>query len=97
MAKNHFQIYTSAALIILGTRGVPNQHGGFEALGEHLLDGCTSLGLECLVIGNRDLDVASTLIGRVTQRFQAPFWRAPDQGKVLFSTKFAKCAISISA
>ena len=53
-------------MIILGTRGVPNQHGGFEALAEHLLDGYTSMGLECLVIGNRDLDVASTLIGRIT-------------------------------
>jgi glycosyltransferase involved in cell wall biosynthesis len=66
VARNRFQIYTSAALIILGTRGVPNQHGGFEALAEHLLDGYTSMGLECLVIGSRDLDVASTLIGRIT-------------------------------
>ena len=53
-------------MIILGTRGVPNQHGGFEALAEHLLDGYTSMGLECLVIGNRDPDVTSTLIGRIT-------------------------------
>jgi glycosyltransferase involved in cell wall biosynthesis len=53
-------------VIILGTRGVPNQHGGFEALAEHLLDGFTSMGLECLVIGNRDAEVASTWIGRIT-------------------------------
>ena len=53
-------------MIILGTRGAPNQHGGFEALAEHLLDGYTSMGLECLVIGNRDPDVESTLIGRIT-------------------------------
>jgi glycosyltransferase involved in cell wall biosynthesis len=55
-----------AAMIILGTRGVPNQHGGFEALAEHLLDSCTSVGIECSVIGNRDPDVESTLIGRIT-------------------------------
>jgi glycosyltransferase involved in cell wall biosynthesis len=53
-------------LIILGTRGVPNQHGGFEALAEHLLDSCTSMGIKCSVIGNRDSDVESTLIGRIT-------------------------------
>lgn len=53
-------------MIILGTRGVPNQHGGFEALAEHLLDVYTSMGLECLVIGNRDPEVASSLIGRIT-------------------------------
>ena len=53
-------------MIILGTRGVPNQHGGFEALAEHLLDGYTSMGIECLVIGNRDPEVASTLTGRIT-------------------------------
>lgn len=53
-------------MIILGTRGVPNQHGGFEALAEHLLNGYTKMGTECLVIGNRDPDVASTLIGRIT-------------------------------
>ena len=45
---------------------MPNQHGGFEALAEHLLDGYTNLGLECSVIGNRDPEVASTLIGRIT-------------------------------
>jgi hypothetical protein len=97
VAKNRFQIYTSAALIILGTRDVPNQHGGFEALAEHLLDSCTSMGLLRLVIGNRDQRVASTLIGRVTQRFLTPFWRAHDQGKVLPSINFAKCSMSISA
>ena len=53
-------------MIILGTRGVPNQHGGFEALAEHLLDGYTNLGLECSVIGNRDPEVASSFIGRIT-------------------------------
>jgi glycosyltransferase involved in cell wall biosynthesis len=66
VVASYFQICTSAALIILGTRGVPNQHGGFEALAEHLLDAYTSMGIECLVIGNRDVEVASTLIGRVT-------------------------------
>jgi hypothetical protein len=54
-------------VIILGTRGVPNQHGGFEALAEHLLDGYTGMSIECLVIGNRDPEVASTLIGRITE------------------------------
>lgn len=53
-------------MIVLGTRGAPNQHGGFEALAEHLLAGCASMGIECLVIGNRDHDVASTLIGQIT-------------------------------
>ena len=53
-------------MIILGTRGVPNQHGGFEALAENLSDGYTSMGIECLVIGNRDAEVASTLMGRIT-------------------------------
>ena len=52
--------------LILGTRGVPNQHGGFEALAEYLLEGCTNMGIECLVIGNRDPEVASTLMGRIT-------------------------------
>ena len=66
VATSGLQIYTSAALIILGTRGVPNQHGGFEALAEHLLEGYTNLGLECLVIGNRDPEVASSFIGRIT-------------------------------
>jgi hypothetical protein len=97
VARNRFQIHTSAALIILGTRGVSNQHGGFEALAEHLFDSCTSMGIECLVIGNRDLDVASTLMGRITRYLKEPFWRAPDQGKVLLSIKFAKCSMSISA
>jgi glycosyltransferase involved in cell wall biosynthesis len=55
-----------AVMIILGTRGVPNQHGGFEALAEHLLDGYTNFGLDCLVIGNRNPEVASSLIGRIT-------------------------------
>ena len=53
-------------MIILGSRGVPNQHGGFEALAEHLLEGCLRIGHECRVIGNRDPEVTSTLAGRIT-------------------------------
>lgn len=65
-ATSGIQICTSYAMIILGTRGVPNQHGGFEALAENLRDGYASKGLECSVIGNRDLEVASSFIGRIT-------------------------------
>jgi len=53
-------------MIILGSRGVPNQHGGFEALAEHLLEGYLRLERDCQVIGNRDPEVASTLLGRIT-------------------------------
>jgi glycosyltransferase involved in cell wall biosynthesis len=66
VATTGIQTYASTAMIILGTRGVPNHHGGFEALAEHLLVGCTIRGLECSVIGNRDPDVASSFIGRIT-------------------------------
>ena len=77
MATSGIPIYASTAMIILGTRGVPNQHGGFEALAEHLLDGYTSMGSECLVIGNRDPDVASTLIGRITSLPVLRSWETP--------------------
>jgi glycosyltransferase involved in cell wall biosynthesis len=66
VAASGIQIYASTAMIILGTRGVPNQYGGFEALAEYLLAGCMSMGVECLVIGNRDSEVASSFIGRIT-------------------------------
>ena len=51
---------------ILGARGVPNRHGGFEALAEHLLRNCAHSGIECEVVGNRDRPVSSTVIGRIT-------------------------------
>jgi glycosyltransferase involved in cell wall biosynthesis len=53
-------------MIMVGTRGVPNMHGGFESLAEHLLNGYENLGLQCSVIGNRDTEVSSSLIGRIT-------------------------------
>ena len=59
-------IFTSKGIIILGTLGVPNQHGGFESLAEHLLDGYMSMGIECSVIGNRDPEVESSFIGQIT-------------------------------
>jgi len=75
-------------MIILGTRGVPNRHGGFEALAEQLLDGYASKGLECLVIGNRDAEVASSLIGRITslpvlRRLETPLrtWSVRKQAR----------------
>jgi hypothetical protein len=53
----------SASMIMLGTRGVPNQHGGFESLAEHLLNGYENLGLQCSVIGNHNAEGASPRIG----------------------------------
>jgi hypothetical protein len=53
-------------MMILGSRGVPNQHGGFKALAEHLLEGYLRMGHECQVIGYCDSEVTSTLIGRIT-------------------------------
>lgn len=54
------------ALIILGTRGVPNNYGGFEALAEQLVRKFRDNGLECSVVGNRDPDIDSSLVGRMT-------------------------------
>jgi glycosyltransferase involved in cell wall biosynthesis len=53
-------------MIVLGTRGVPNQHGGFEALAENLLRKCTDTYIDCEVVGNRDLAISSTPIGKIT-------------------------------
>jgi glycosyltransferase involved in cell wall biosynthesis len=53
-------------LVVIGTRGVPNQHGGFEALAEHLQRNCSGAYIDCEVIGNRDLDVSSTSTGKIT-------------------------------
>lgn len=66
MATCDISIYASAAVIILGTRGAPNSHGGFEALAEHLIRASKDMGFECLVIGNRDPDIDTSLVGRIT-------------------------------
>ncbi|NBO55679.1 MAG: DUF1972 domain-containing protein [Actinobacteria bacterium] len=66
VAASGIQICASTAMIILGTRGVPNQYGGFETLAENLLRKFTDLGISCEVVGNRDSTVVSTLIGRIS-------------------------------
>jgi len=58
---------------ILGSRGVPGRHGGFETLAERLQIELRKLGIVCDVVGTRDPESRQTLFGRlVDQRLFRP-------------------------
>jgi len=56
---------------ILGSRGVPARHGGFETLAERLQNEFTSMGIHCDVIGTRDEQLKNSFFGRMVE--QKPF------------------------
>ena len=74
---------------ILGSRGVPARHGGFETLAERLQFEFTSNGIKCDVIGTRDAQSQQSLFGwLVTHRpfrsLETPLltWVNRNQGDV---------------
>ncbi len=56
---------------ILGSRGVPARHGGFETLAERLQNEFTSMGIRCYVVGTRDEQLKNSFFGRMVE--QKPF------------------------
>lgn len=52
---------------ILGSRGVPARHGGFETLAERLQHEFTSMGIQCDVVGTRDEHSQNSFFGRMVQ------------------------------
>ena len=56
---------------ILGSRGVPARHGGFETLAERLQNEFTSMGIHCDVVGTRDEQLKNSFFGRMVE--QKPF------------------------
>ena len=53
---------------ILGSRGVPARHGGFETLAERLQCEFTSNGITCDVIGTRDAQSRKSFFGWLVER-----------------------------
>ena len=53
---------------ILGSRGVPARHGGFETLAERLQQEFTSVGIRCDVVGTRDAQSRNSFFGRMVDR-----------------------------
>ena len=53
---------------ILGSRGVPARHGGFETLAERLQQEFTSSGIHCDVVGTRDAQSRNSFFGRMVER-----------------------------
>jgi hypothetical protein len=52
---------------ILGSRGVPARHGGFETLAERLQQEFTSMGIHCDVVGTRGEQSKNSFFGRIVQ------------------------------
>ena len=53
---------------ILGSRGTPARHGGFETLAERLQQEFTSTGIHCDVVGTRDAQSRNSFFGRMVER-----------------------------
>ena len=52
---------------ILGSRGVPARHGGFETLAERLQQEFKSRGVLCEVVGTRDAQSRNSFFGRLVE------------------------------
>jgi glycosyltransferase involved in cell wall biosynthesis len=55
-------------MYLLGSRGIPARHGGFETLAERLFVGLAEDGAEIVVIGTRDVAVKESPAGRLVAR-----------------------------
>jgi glycosyltransferase involved in cell wall biosynthesis len=55
-------------MYLLGSRGIPARHGGFEILAERLHEGLAEHGAEIVVIGTRDDVVKGSPAGRLVAR-----------------------------
>lgn len=67
-------------ILILGTRGVPAAHGGFETFAEKLSLYLASTGYHVIVYCQEDVD-------KVTQRFTYDTWEGVERVKIQVSSK----------
>ncbi|MCC5979646.1 MAG: DUF1972 domain-containing protein [Salinarimonas sp.] len=68
------------AILILGTRGVPAAHGGFETFAEKLSLYLAAAGYRVIVYCQEDVD-------KVTQRFTYDMWEGVERVKIEISRK----------
>src|SRR5882724_7493500 len=75
-----FEVAMPARVLILGTRGVPAAHGGFESFVERLAPFLVERGWRVTVYCQED-------VGTVTERFATDTWRGVERVKVRVSQK----------
>src|SRR5882724_9717499 len=67
-----FEVAMPARVLILGTRGVPAAHGGFESFAERLALFLVERGWRVIVYCQHDVEA-------VTQRFSSDTWRGVER------------------